>query len=204
LTNIYTVTLGDRTNPLPVTLISFDAKRSGADAVLTWSTATETNSKGFEVQVSTTGSEFRTLGFVASQSANSTQATAYRYTDTEKNKTGVRYYRLRQLDIDDHETLYAPRTVAFDGAAEVASLSAYPNPFTGSDLRLALASTSIGDARLSLTDMTGRTLSQQTVNLVAGTNEMVFNNLNDLKAGVYMVRLALPTGTTQNLRVVKQ
>ncbi|RZK41883.1 MAG: hypothetical protein EOO61_05710, partial [Hymenobacter sp.] len=53
-----TFTLGDRTNPLPVELVAFDAKRSGANALITWATASERNSAGFEVQVSTDGLSF--------------------------------------------------------------------------------------------------------------------------------------------------
>ncbi|RZK29637.1 MAG: hypothetical protein EOO61_20390, partial [Hymenobacter sp.] len=60
LTN-YTLTLGDKTNPLPVSLVAFGAVRSGANALLTWTTASEEKNSGFNVQVSQDGVSFRTL-----------------------------------------------------------------------------------------------------------------------------------------------
>ena len=206
LTTINTVTLGDRTNPLPVTLTAFEAKRSSNDAVLTWSTASEVNNKGFNVQVSTDGTEYRTLGFVASKSANSSTAQNYSFIDSEKNKVGTRYYRLQQLDIDDKSTYFAPRALSFEGkgsASEAAAMLAYPNPFTN-DVRLNLVSTTEGKGSVSVTDMTGRVISQRIIALTNGNNDLELTGMSDLKSGIYLVRVTLPTGATQNLKVVKQ
>ena len=190
--------------PLPVTLTSFDAKRMGADALVTWETASEINSKGFEVQVSTDGKVFRTLGSVASASPNSTKKTSYRYFDTEANKVGTRYYRLRQIDIDGKDAFFAPRTVLFTGNALATAMVAYPNPIVGSELRLVLQSVAAGKGTLRITDMTGRVIRQESVELTSGTSDLSVKALGDLKAGMYLVGVTLPTGETQNLKIVKQ
>lgn len=201
---INTVTLADRDRPLPVTLTSFEAKRVGNNALVTWGTATEQNSKGFNVQVSTDGSTFRTLGFVASATANSSRATSYNYTDTEKNKVGVRYYRLQQVDLDDKTVYFAPRTVSFDGSRIATSeLLAYPNPFDA-NLRLSLVSATAGQGTVQITDLTGRSVGQRSVTFANGANEVPLDNLGDLKSGTYVLRITLPTGEVQNLKVVKQ
>jgi hypothetical protein len=200
-----TFTLGDRTAPLPVTLTGFDAKRTGANVLLTWDTATERNNKGFDVQVSTDGKHFRTLGFVASENANSSRPRSYSYVDTEPNKVGQRYYRLRQVDLDGKETFFAPRLVKFEGKAVTASMSAYPNPFGNADkLHLTLQSAAAGTGSMSITDMTGRVISQQRVDVTAGNNDVAVNGLRDLKDGIYMVRFVMPNGEVQNLKVQKQ
>ncbi|UOQ98386.1 T9SS type A sorting domain-containing protein [Hymenobacter sp. 5317J-9] len=210
MTAINTLTLGDKTNPLPVNLTSFDAKRAGADVAVTWSTASEKNSKGYNVQVSTNGTDFRTLGFVSSASANSSTAQTYSYMDTEKNKTTLRYYRLQQIDLDGKDSFYGPRTVSFEGeiatsATEGTSLLAYPNPFNSADqLHLTLQSTSAGQSSVTVTDLTGRTVRQQTLDLGKGNNDVTVEGLNDLKAGVYMVRLTQANGQVKSLKVVKQ
>ncbi|WP_310394361.1 T9SS type A sorting domain-containing protein [Hymenobacter sp.] len=204
---INTITLADRDRPLPVTLTSFDAKRVGADALVTWQTASELNNKGFNVQVSTDGKEYRTLGFVASASPNSVRATNYSYTDTEKNKAGVRYYRLMQVDVDGKTTFFSPRAVSFEGkvASEGVTAVAYPNPFTNSnEVRLSLRSEVEGQGVVRITDMTGRTIGQRQIALGTGNNDVELPRLGDLQAGIYMVRVTLPTGETQNLKVVKQ
>ena len=203
--SLNTLTLGDKNNPLPVTLTTFDAKRAGADALVTWETASELNNKGFNVQVSTNGKEFRTLGFVASASPNSVRATTYSYTDTEKNKTGLRYYRLMQVDTDGKTASFAPRAVSFDGKAnsEGATAFAYPNPFT-SDVTLSLPSKTEGQGQVIITDMTGRMVSQRPITVGAGNNDVPLSSLGDLKNGIYLMHVTLPSGETKNLKVVKQ
>jgi hypothetical protein len=198
-----TFTLGDRAAPLPVSLTAFDAKRTGADALLTWDTAIEKNNRGFDVQVSTNGRDFRSLDFIASQASNSEQLRNYRYTDTTPNKAGTRYYRLRQVDLDGKEVFFAPRAVKFDGkAASDIKLAAYPNPFQG-ELRLTLQTAAAGAAQLRLTDITGRVISTQAVTLVEGSNEVKLDNISGLKAGMYVARLTSPTGEVSSVKVQK-
>ena len=198
-----TFTLGDRLNPLPVTLTTFAAKRVGVDALLSWQTASELYSKGFNVQVSTDGKEFRTIGFVPSASPNSVRVTNYHYTDAEKNKSGLRYYRLQQVDLDGQSTYFAPRAVSFDGQNLTAGLVAYPSPFT-SEMRLSLNSAVQGQGLVSIKDMTGRSVAQRQVALGQGSNDVEMANLTGLKSGIYLVHVTLPSGQVQNVRVVKQ
>ena len=58
-------TISDAAAPLPVELSAFDVRRQNDDAALTWATASEKSNRGFEVQVSTNGTDFRLLAFVA-------------------------------------------------------------------------------------------------------------------------------------------
>jgi hypothetical protein len=200
-----TFTLGDSQNPLPVRLTAFDAQRLGADALVTWKTASEQNSKGYEVQVSTNGTTFRTLAEVPSATPNSKGATEYRYLDTEKNKTGTRYYRLRQIDLDGKDAFFAPRSVSFSGKASESAVAAYPNPYTGSDdLHLTLQSATAGPGKLLITDMTGRAVRTETIELTSGLTDFTVAGMKELKTGMYLVRVTLPTGETKNVKVVKQ
>jgi len=198
-----TFTLGDRANPLPVSLTAFDARRMGADVAVTWDTALEKNSRGFDVQVSTNGRDFRTLAFVASATPNSELPQSYRYLDTTPDKVGTRYYRLRQLDLDGKETFFAPRSVNFSGKASAdAKLAAYPNPFVG-ELSLTMDVATAGNGQLRLMDITGRVISTQVVTLVAGSNEVKIDNLGGLKSGMYVARLTSPSGEVASVKVQK-
>lgn len=200
-----TFTLGDKTAPLPVSLTAFDAKRIGNDALVTWETATELNNKGYDVQVSTNGKEFRTIGSVSVSSPNSNAPKSYRYLDIEKNKVGQRYYRLRQVDVDGKENFYSPRVVNFEGKATETVLSAFPNPFGSADeLHLSMQTDMAGAGQITVTDMTGRTISRQAVQLTSGSNDVTVKHMNDLHAGFYLVKIVLPTGETKSLKVVKQ
>jgi hypothetical protein len=201
----YYLTLGDRTNPLPVTLVSFSATRIDANAKLVWATASEKNNRGFEVQVSTDGKAFRTLGFVASQGSNSTTKLDYTYTDTETGKTGVRYYRLHQIDLDGTDSYSPVRVVSFDGAGALASeLSIYPNPVTGDDTRLLIQTSEVGNARLRITDLMGRTIIDQAIATANGSTETKLVALANAKSGTYLAQLTLPSGQTKTIKVQKQ
>ena len=205
VTRFATLTLGSTETPLPVRLMAFDAKRIGSDALVTWQTATEENSKGYEVQVSTNGTEYRTLASVPSASPNTTKVTNYSYVDKEANKSGKRYYRLHQMDLDGKDAFFAPTVVSFDGKAPASSFVAYPNPLNaGNELHVALQSAATGTAKLLVTDMTGRTLQKQNVVLTGSLTDTSVAGMGDLKAGVYLVKITLPTGEVKNLKVVKQ
>ena len=203
VTAINTVTLGDRNNPLPVTVASFDAKRIGSDALVSWSTAQEINNKGFNVQVSIDAKTYRTIGFVASETPNSSSLRSYSFTDTEKGKIGVRYYRLQQVDTDDKVAFFAPRAVTFEGRATESGVTAYPNPYTN-DLRVSLSSPVSGNATARLTDMTGRVISQQVLPLIIGSNDLPLENMNGLKNGLYLLNMTLPSGEVKTMKVMKQ
>ncbi|OON71005.1 hypothetical protein B0919_03130 [Hymenobacter sp. CRA2] len=157
-------TLGEQSAPLPVGLTAFRAQRQQQAAVLTWTTATEHSSRGFGVEVSTDGRTFRQLNFVASPTPNSTNARNYRYVDTEPGKHGLRYYRLRQDDLDGKTTYYGARTVAFDNRP---ALAAYPTAFDQS-FEVEFVAPGTGNAVLTLTDALGRVVWTQQQEVMAG------------------------------------
>lgn len=194
-------TLGDAANPLPVTVTNFAAVAQGPNALLTWTTAQELNNSGFEVQVSTDGTTFSKLGFVAAASPNSTLARTYQYSDVTANKQGTRYYRLRQLDVNGKEGLFGPQSLTFGGALAT-SVKGYPNPFA-SEINLALQTVAAGQATVSVLDGVGRQLRSWQPTLAAGTSNLVLSDLTSLPHGLYMVQVRYSDGQTQRLKVVK-
>lgn len=87
---------------LPVRFISFTAQKVGTTVQLTWKTAFESNNKGFEVQRSTDGIRWTSLGFVAAGGIPTAEQT-YQFEDPAP-RNGKNYYRLLQSDIDNHTT----------------------------------------------------------------------------------------------------
>ncbi len=87
--------------PTPVELVSFTAVKKESDIELNWSTATETNNKGFEVQRQSGGLErtgWERIGFVEGNGTTS-QVHSYSYRD-ENVQPGKYQYRLKQIDFD--------------------------------------------------------------------------------------------------------
>jgi hypothetical protein len=206
VTTFGTFTVSEATDPLvlPVTLTAFSARRENTDAVLTWQTAMERNSRGYEVGVSTDGRLFRALAFVPSHSASATTLSTYRYVDTEAGKQGIRYYRLRQVDLDGTATFYGAKSVSFTtGAAPAARMDVFPNPFVDA-LHLTATSVEAGQGQVTLLDLTGRIVRQQTSMLEAGSNDLTLSYLDSLPAGIYVVRFRPFGGQAQTTRVQKQ
>ncbi|MBH8569922.1 fibronectin type III domain-containing protein [Microvirga sp. STS02] len=200
LTHLSDWTLGNKAAPLPVTLTRFDAERQGQQALLTWATATEQNSKGFAVQASADGREFRTLGFVPSRQASS-QAQSYQFLTAADNLTGTVYFRLQQVDLDGSSTFTAPKAVVF-GTGNASILTASPNPF-GETLTLTTQAASAGVVPLTFTDATGRTVLKQLVEVPAGLAKLPIINLSSLPRGMYVLHITLD-GKAQHLKLVKE
>ncbi|RZK90018.1 MAG: hypothetical protein EOO62_35690 [Hymenobacter sp.] len=98
--NNFKAALSYTATPMPVTLTAFPAQGQGIDAVLSWATANETDNAGYEIQASAEGQAFEVVGFVAPATASSQTAHSYPFRDRDAGKTGLRYYRLRQVDLD--------------------------------------------------------------------------------------------------------
>lgn len=204
--SLNTITLGDKDNPLPVQLVSFNAVRSSNNTLLTWATASELNNRGFNIQVSADGVMFRTLGFVASQNPTSASTQSYKYTDIEEGKTGTRYYRLEQVDLDGKVSYSPVRAVNFSGAAaSTIALVAYPNPFESNDqlgLTLQGLNATDGVAFVKIVDMAGRTIRDQQLPLVGSSISL--GDMSNIGSGLYVAKVTLTDGTSQTVRIQKR
>ena len=106
---------------LPVTLISFEARKVEKQSVLTWKTTEETNSAYFEIQKSRDGRNW--LGLDEHVKANGA-AHAYTFTDFAPFQ-GENLYRLKMVDLDGSFAFSQIRSVTFDHDSE---LLIFPNP----------------------------------------------------------------------------
>ncbi len=120
--------------PLPVEMVSFFAAAQQRMVELTWTTATETNSYGFDVERSTSGSqpaagsEWTRIGFVP---AAGTSNSLHRYTFTDRGLSGGSYwYRLKQIDKNGSFKYSMVTTVEVGAVPKELTLGQnYPNPF---------------------------------------------------------------------------
>ncbi len=118
-------------NFIPVELTSFTASVSGSYVLLNWSTATETNNYGFEIQRSFRANENRIwekVGFVNGVGSTITPQN-YSFKDKFTALNGSYSYRLKQIDFDGSFT-YSNEINVVTEMPRVFSLSQnYPNPF---------------------------------------------------------------------------
>ena len=106
---------------LPVELIAFDLRATPEAINLIWSTESEVNNAGFEIQRSKDAIHWDMLGFVEGKG----EAASYSYTDYAPNR-GLNYYRLVQTDYDGTIEYSDAKAIYFN--EEVASIGLYPNP----------------------------------------------------------------------------
>jgi hypothetical protein len=123
----YVISAPDACSLLPVSIFNFGGAIKNYEAYLNWSTAMETNNKGFYVERSKDGREFTDIGFVAG-AGNSTQVKNYSFTDGGLKDINVNttYYRLKQVDIDGQ--FHYSGVLALNMQNVTSKLRLYPNP----------------------------------------------------------------------------
>jgi hypothetical protein len=178
----------DEGTPLPVELAAFTSSVSGNNVLLSWSTATETNNSGFEIQRKTEESTlWESLSFV-NGSGTSTEITNYSYADL--NVTAGSYsYRLKQVDFNGTYTFYdLAETVTVGVPAEFSLAQNYPNPFNPST-RIKYSVPTEQVTEIKLYDVLGNeVMTLLNESKAPGYYEVEFNAAS-LPSGVYIYRM---------------
>ncbi len=112
--------------PLPVELTSFTAKVFNDKVRLNWSTATEVNNYGFEIERKTE-SNWTTIGFIQGN-GNSNAPKEYSYNDHNPTGGNKFQYRLKQID-NDGQFKYSETIEVEMFPNDLALYQNYPNPF---------------------------------------------------------------------------
>ncbi len=109
---------------LPIKLLYFDAAKNNNDVKLNWSVANQKTDSKYELQRSTDGLNFITIG-ILNPSNNFSSDAGYTYTDKNILTSGkIFYYRLKIID-SDKENFSATRKISND--KEQIEINSYPN-----------------------------------------------------------------------------
>ncbi len=117
---------------IPVELISFTASVTGNDVTLSWTTATELNNLGFEVQRSIENKNWNTIAFVEG-AGTTTSSQSYGYVDNSIS-SGKYFYRLKQVDFNGSFEYSNVVDVLVGIPNEFVLSQNYPNPFNPSNI----------------------------------------------------------------------
>ena len=185
-------------NLLPVELVSFAANCENNNTVsVNWTTASEHNSDFFIVEKSRDGSTWNELKKIAA-AGNSTQLINYSVTDAS-DINGTVYYRLSQYDIDGALKVYDIVSTNCFAENELAIVT-YPNPSNG-QFTVKIENAVGGSYTLGITDVQGKAIEQQMIQLETGTTVVKLNPIG-LKPGVYLLQLVNTVTIEKQLKLV--
>lgn len=187
--------LTDATAPLPVELCSFTANVVKRQADLYWTTCSEINNRGFEIErriyqtENSNYSAWNKVGFIEGNGTTNEQRN-YKYSDL-KLSTGKYQYRLKQIDFNgsfEYHNLSSPSEVIIGTPIAADLFQNYPNPSNPTskvDFQIPFSA----KVTLKVYDITGKEV--QTIlekNLESGYYTSEFNGSN-LASGVYFYRI---------------
>jgi len=172
--------------PLPVTFIDFSAGSQENNVSLKWTTGTEINNKGFEIQRSQDRTAWTVLGFVNSV-GNTGEEKKYNYTDS-KLAPGRYYYRLKQQDHNGKFEYSQVVSVKLGGSKFFELGQNQPNPFSG---KTSISFTLAEKRKVTLTlfDSQGRLIKTLLNATKEEGNHIIDFNFQTLKSGIYYYKL---------------
>ena len=177
---------------VPVELVSFTSNTNGNKVNLNWSTATEINNSGFEIERSVISKEARNpdwkkVGFV---NGNGTTTEVKSYSFADNNLSSGKYlYRLKQIDFDGTFE-YSNEVEVIVTVPEKFELSQnYPNPFNPTTT-IKYSIPKEGLVTLKIYNIIG----EEVVTLVnenkqVGNYSVSFSAI-DLSSGIYLYKLS--------------
>ncbi|WP_221390890.1 T9SS type A sorting domain-containing protein [Dyadobacter sp. NIV53] len=177
---------GLTTTPLPVTLISFEARLAEGKVNLTWKTASEKDFSHYELQRSHNSKDFVELVKIEGNSAGN-----YNYSD-QNPITGTGYYRLKMVDNDGSFAYSRIRSVQNE---ENLRTVLFPNPVSDK-LTIETADwTSV--TGVELINSLGQTIREMKGSTLQNNLSMVSVN-----PGVYMIRISHKGGASELRKIV--
>lgn len=188
--NIYLMKFSLADTPVPVELESFTANVNGTDVTLNWTTATETNNQGFEIERTSSSATpvevWENIGYVAGF-GTTTETKSYSFTDGNIS-AGKYIYRLKQIDFDGTFEYSSEVMVKVSVPNEFALEQNFPNPFNPSTtIEFAIPQASYVNLKVY------NILGQEVKTLISGFKDAGAHTINfdakELNSGMYLYKL---------------
>lgn len=207
---------------LPVELQSFEASTNGKNVELTWTTATETDNKGFVVERSLDGKNFIEIASYKTNTAligrgTSASETNYKYTDSRVSYGSTYHYRLVDVSYEgirnENETI---RITVKSETSESAIVNLdyelqqnFPNPFNPST-QINFSIARAGVVTLNVYNVSGQLVKTLVNNSFdKGNYNVEWNGTNSngsqVSSGVYLYKLTTSNGfsATKKMFLIK-
>jgi hypothetical protein len=180
--------LGVTQSTLPITLLNFGGLKENAAVNLSWQSQNEINFSKFEVERSSDGLSFVSIGSVNALHGNAINS--YSLSDNDPS-IGYNFYRLKQINSDGQFTY--SKIIKIDFSKRL-SITITPNPAKN----YITVSTSDVIKELRLISLDGKMVNRWTN--VSGTSTL---DISTIPAGVYIVKM-ITADQQQSQKIIKQ
>jgi len=175
-------TLGSKTAPLPVELVSFNPQCDKDGVVIRWQTATEINAAYFSLEKSVNGIDFSPIAQINAQ-GNSNNLVNYQFID--QNSNGISYYRLVQYDFNGDHRVYSPKSINCSTEENEDVVPIYQND---GNLLFNISGKTEKPYQLRITNSIGQIIVEMPIMLNSNLQTVSFNQLN-MAQGMYYISL---------------
>ncbi len=172
--------------PTPVEMTSFSASANSNSVTLNWSTATETNNKGFSVERLSDSSPWQQVGFVPGF-GTSVQQHSYSFNDNNLN-SGSYSYRLKQTDFDGSFEYSDVVSADISQPAQFRLDQNYPNPFNPST-KISYSVPEKSFVSIKVYSVTGEEVASLVNEVQPEGLHLVTFNAKNLSSGIYIARM---------------
>ena len=187
-------------NPLPITINYLTGTKQNGNHLLNWKvTCNSTASVTMELLRSSDGRNFSSINSINATALQCQQP--FSYNDVHP-LPGVNYYRLKMTDATGKVT-YSSIVNLINATAGIDIMNIAPNPVVNRNFKLNISAAQKTQVDIMITDMQGRVMQRQTINVIAGFNTIPVNVAN-LSAGTYQVYVVSAEGRSKVLRFVTQ
>jgi hypothetical protein len=184
--------------PLPVKLMGFQGNKNLDKVTLQWTVANNENNNKFEIERSTDGSTFSTVGIVMAD--EKVGNASYQFAENI-NYSNTVYYRLKMYD--QAQSVSYSKVLIFKNTATIKSPLRILNNPTNDKVNFSYSSEANQVVDIKIYDMNGRMLMLKKMNVYQGSNVINFPLSNRINPGMYV--LELNEGTSiQTAKFIRQ
>jgi len=171
---------------VPVELVSFSAESNSNIVTLSWTTSTETNNSGFEIQRKSI--DWERIGFIEG-SGTTTEENSYSFAD-ENLSSGIYQYRLKQIDYDGSFEFSDIVEVEIISPIEFSLKQNYPNPFNPTTT-IQYSIPESGNVKLIVYNSLGEQVATIVNDFKESGNHQVEFDATRLSSGIYYYSLQI-------------
>ena len=181
---------------LPIELLTFNAHRSNDKTILLqWETASEINNDYFEIEKSSDGIAFTSIGIVKG-AGNSSTLSSYSFEDLHDESNRLIYYRLAQFDYDRSKTFSEIIAVSNHNTDITEITSDYKRD--NESIELSFSSSVNEKITISMIDLLGKVCYQSNLTTASGYINYTLD-VGPLEKGIYIISISSNASRTNKL-----